>query len=74
MAIACFPAKPRSKAEGFRESNPPLSAIQSVHFAYILEKEETPREMRRSFYPAAHRREHTHAEFARFGEHSLRAK
>src|SRR5207244_4181657 len=32
-------------------SNPPLSANQSVHFAYILEKAKTPREMWRSFSP-----------------------
>ena len=37
--------------KGLEGSNPPFSANQSVHFAYILEKEETPREMRRSFYP-----------------------
>jgi hypothetical protein len=35
--------------KGLDGSNLPLSAIQSVHFAYILEKAETPREMRRSF-------------------------
>jgi hypothetical protein len=34
---------------GFEGSNPSLSAKQSVHFTYILEKAETPREMRRSF-------------------------
>jgi hypothetical protein len=37
--------------KGLDGSNPSLSANQSVHFAYILETEETPREMRRSFYP-----------------------
>jgi hypothetical protein len=37
--------------KGLDGSNPPLSANQSVHSAYILEKAETPREMRRSFRP-----------------------
>ena len=37
--------------KGLDGSNPPLSANQSVHFAYISEKAETPREMWRSFYP-----------------------
>jgi hypothetical protein len=32
-------------------SNSTRSASQSDHFAYILEKAETPREMRRSFRP-----------------------
>src|SRR5271170_5341023 len=32
-------------------SNPSLSGKQSVFFVYILEKAETPREMRRSFSP-----------------------
>ena len=36
-------------AGGTGGSNPPLSANQSVHFPYILEKIETPRGMRRSF-------------------------
>jgi hypothetical protein len=37
--------------KGLGSSNPLLSASQSEHFAYILEKAETPREMRRSFRP-----------------------
>src|SRR5260221_13486860 len=37
--------------KGLGGSNPLRSANQSVHFAYILEKAETPREMRRSFCP-----------------------
>ena len=37
--------------KGLGSSNPLLSANQSVHFAYILEKAETPREMWRSFSP-----------------------
>jgi hypothetical protein len=37
--------------KGLDGSNPPLSANQSVHFAYILEKAETPRELWRSFRP-----------------------
>jgi hypothetical protein len=37
--------------KGLDGSNPPLSASQSVHFAYILEKAETPRGMWRSFCP-----------------------
>jgi hypothetical protein len=37
--------------KGLDGSNPPLSANQSVHFAYILEKAETPRGMWRSFCP-----------------------
>jgi hypothetical protein len=35
--------------KGLDGSNLPLSANQSVHCADILEKAETPREMRRSF-------------------------
>jgi hypothetical protein len=60
--------------KGLDGSTPPLSANQSVHFAYILEKEETPRGMRTFFLPAAHRRAPAQAGFARFGEHSLRRK
>jgi hypothetical protein len=37
--------------KGLEGSNPPFSANQSVHFAYILEKAETPRGMWRSFCP-----------------------
>ena len=37
--------------KGLDGSNPLLSANQSVHFPYILDKAETPREMRRSFRP-----------------------
>jgi hypothetical protein len=55
-------------------SNPTLSANQSVHFVYILEKAENPREMRRSFSSQRTGESRTHAGFARFGDHSLRAK
>ena len=47
------PNAPTSKERrrGFRGSNPPLSANQSVRFTYILEEAETPRAMWRSFRP-----------------------
>ena len=62
--------------KGLDGSNPPLSAKQLVFFVYILEKAETPREMRRSFSPqrTGERAAGSRAGFARFGEHSLRAK
>src|SRR5260370_41572600 len=37
--------------KGLGSPNPPLPAKQPVFFIYILEKAETPREMRRSFSP-----------------------
>jgi hypothetical protein len=60
--------------KGLDGSNPPLSANQSVHFAYILEKAENFARNAPFFQRAAHRREPAHAAFARLGEHSLRAK
>jgi hypothetical protein len=59
--------------EGSESSNPLLSASQSVHFPYIVEKAETSHEMWHSFSPQ-HQRDPAHAGFARVGGHSLRAK
>ena len=44
--------------KGLDGSNPPLSANQSLDLPYILEKPETSREMRRSFYPQRTRESH----------------
>jgi hypothetical protein len=44
--------------KGLYGSNPPLSAKQSLDLPYILEKPETSREMRRSFYPQRTRESH----------------
>jgi len=63
-----------SAVAGSESSNSPLSANQSVHFAYILEKAENFARNAPFFQRAAHRREPAHAAFARLGEHSLRAK
>jgi hypothetical protein len=41
----------KGDSKGPDGSNLPRSANQSVHFAYILEKAETPRELWRSFRP-----------------------
>jgi hypothetical protein len=43
---------------GTDSSNSLRSANESVHFAYILEKPESSREMRRSFYPQRTRESH----------------
>ena len=51
-----------------------LSATESVNFAYILEKAENSARNAAFFPPETHRREPAHAGFARFGEHSLRAR
>jgi hypothetical protein len=45
------PNPPYRMLKGLGSSNPLRSASQSVHFAYILEKAETPRGMWRSFCP-----------------------
>jgi hypothetical protein len=58
---------------GTGSSNSLLSANQSPHFAYILERAENSARNAAFFPPETHRREPAHAGFARFGEHSLRA-
>jgi hypothetical protein len=55
-------------------SNPTLSANQSVRFALHFAEGGNSARNAAFFLPAAHRREPPHAEFARSGEPSLRAK
>jgi hypothetical protein len=49
LYFPCTSGKPKMR-ESSSQQTPP-SANQSVHFAYILEKAKTPREMWRSFSP-----------------------
>jgi hypothetical protein len=58
---------------GTGSSNSPRSASQSVRFTYIFGGVRNSARNVAFFLPAAHRRASTHAEFTRFGEHSLRA-
>jgi hypothetical protein len=60
--------------KGLDGSNPPLSANQSVHLAYILENGRRSARNEAFFQLAAQQREPAHAGFSQFGEHSLCAK